>query len=213
MSTIFKPRCRLRLPPAPACVTLSAALAGLLGGCAGLSYDRLQLGQEQRAYQRAFPEDRTRRTPTGICYLEHDALGRVDAVVALLTADRRVAGKLHAVHQQRNYGFAVETTYQLRGELDQGLLKLAGSGPVDTLRAIADELTTPQGDTFVRDAHGWVAAGLVRLVQHWPHIGDEGPAVTRLTDLLDRIPAGGQARITVNPQGVCLIEYTQTSSR
>jgi len=53
----------------------------------------------------------------------------------------------------------------------------------------------------------------MRLVQHWPHVGDEGPAFTRLTAILERIPAGGVARITVDPRGVYLVEYTQSVAR
>ena len=92
-------------------------------------------------------------------------------------------------------------------------MRLGGTGPIDVLRAIADDLTSTQGDTFVREAHGWVAAGLMRLVQHWPHVGDEGPAFTRLTDLLDRIPAGGEARLTVDARGVYVVEYRQSVTR
>ena len=153
-------------------------------------------------YQQAFPEERTRRTPAGFCYLEKDAFGRTDAVVVLLTADRRVAGKLHATYVERKGPFQPETTYALRGagsgsscgSAEPGRSTCCGRSP-PTLPA--------QGDTFVREAHGWVAAGLMRLVQHWPHVGDEGPAFTRLTDLLDRIPAGGAAPHGRCPRGVC----------
>jgi hypothetical protein len=185
----------------------------LAAGCAELSYSGIRLGQEQREYQQAFPEDRTRRTPTGICYLEKDPLGRTDAMVLLLTADRRVAGKLHATHFERNYGFKVETGYRLVGELDPAMLRLSSTGPIDALRAVADELTATEADAFARQTQAWVAAGLVRLVQHWPHVGDEGPAFTRLTSVLERVLGGGLARITVDPRGVYLLEYTQGAVR
>jgi hypothetical protein len=145
-----------------------------------------------------------------VCYCEQDGFGRTDAAVLLLTGDRRVAGKLYAMHQERKSGLQVETTYRLRGELDPQLLKLSATGPIDMLRAIADDLTTSGEDTFVREAHAWIAGGLVRLMQRWPHVGDEGPAVTRLTEALERIPAGGVARVTVDARGVYLVEYTQT---
>lgn len=189
---------------------LSLAAATLATGCAEFGYQRVQLGQEPRAYRQAFPDDKTRRTPLGFCYAERDDLGRHDATVVLLTGDRRVAGKLHATHVERRGLFGAETNYQLRGELDPELLRLSEAGPIDTLRVIADELTSVRDDTFVRDAHDWIAVGLVRLVQHWPHVGDEGPAGARLTGTLDRVPSGGVARITVDTRGVFLIEYTQT---
>jgi hypothetical protein len=192
------------------CGALGACLALLSAGCADFGYNRVQLGVEQRVYQQAFPAERMRRTPAGFCYLEKDAFGRTDAVVVLLTADRRVAGKLHATYVERKGPFQAETTYALRGALDPELMRLSGTGPIDVLRAVAADLTSTQGDTFVREAHGWVAAGLMRLVQHWPHVGDEGPAFTRLTDVLDRIPAGGAAHLTVDARGVYIVEYTQS---
>ena len=210
---------RLRSPRAGSSLFVSgwrvllacAALAPV--GCADLGYNRTELGAEQRVYQQAFPEERVRRTSAGFCYLEKDPLGRTDAVVVLLTADRRVAGKLQATYVERKGPFRAESTYALRGQLDPELMRLSGTGPIDVLRALADELTSVQGDTFVREAHGWVAAGLMRLVQHWPHVGDEGPAFTRLTELLDCIPAGGTARLAVDARGVYEVEYTQRVAR
>ena len=154
-----------------------------------------------------------RSTPVGLCYLERDLLGRTDAVVLLLAVDRRVAGKFHAVHVERRGPLAVETSYQLRGELNAGLARLSGTGPVDALRAVTDELTTGDPDAFVREAQGWVAAGLVRLIQQWPHPGDAGPAATRIADLLERVPGHGTARVTVTPTGVLRFEYEQSVTR
>lgn len=181
-------------------------------GCAEFSYNRIQLGQEQREYEPAFPADKTRRTPATVCYLE-TRLGHTDAMVVLLTRDRRVAGKLHAMHSERDFGFPAETHYRLRGEIDPTLVRLGATGPIDVLRAVADELTAAHADAYVREAHGWVAGGLVRLVQHWPHGGDAGPAVTRLSDILERIPSGGEARITVAGTGRFLIEYAHAVRR
>jgi hypothetical protein len=45
------------------------------------------------------------------------------------------------------------------------------------------------------------------MVQQWPHAGDEGPALPRLTDMLERVPRAGAARITVQPNGVHVLEY------
>jgi hypothetical protein len=184
----------------------------LVPGCAELSFNQIQLGQEPRDYRRALPEERSRRSPTGMCYLEHDpGAGRVDAMVVLLTPDGRVAGKLHASEVEQRWNWPAQTTFTLRGELDPALIRMAGAGPVDTLRAVADELTAADMDAFTRDAHAWVAAGLVRLVQHWPHVGDEGPAVTRLAGMLDRVPAGGTAQIVVGVDGRYSIAYVHVS--
>jgi hypothetical protein len=196
-----------------AALPLTALLVTLLSGCTELCYERVQLGQEQRAYRSVFPEENTRRSTEGVCYCEKDGFGRTEAAVLLLTGDRRVAGKLYALHQERKTGLQAETTYRLQGELDPQLLKLSAAGPIDILRAIADDLTTSGEDTFVREAHAWVAGGLVRLMQRWPHVGDEGPALTRLTETLERVPAGGAARIAVDPRGVYSIEYTQTVAK
>ncbi len=204
-----------RRGPALACGVLIGVVAAVLptAGCVAFSFDRVQLGQTQPEYRPAFPEGQTRRTPVGLCYLERDPFGRTDAVVLLLAGDRRVAGKFHAVHVERRSPLAVETSYQLRGELNPGLARLTGTGPVDTLRAVTDELTTGDPDTFVREAQGWVAAGLVRLIQQWPHTGDAGPAATRVADLLERVPGQGTARVTVTPAGVLQFEYTHSVTR
>ncbi len=189
-------------------IPLLAALP-LLSGCVQYSYDRLRIGQEQREYRLAFPEEKIRPTAAGFCFMEQGSLGRTDAVGVLLTRDRRIAGKLHAAHLERNLGLGPEVGYRLHAELDPRLLDTAGAGPIDALRVVADDLTVRGEDTFVRTAHGWVAAGLVRIIQQWPHVGDEGPAITRLTDALARVPAGGEARISVDPRGVYQIEYLQ----
>ncbi|MEW6252052.1 MAG: hypothetical protein AB1716_15540 [Planctomycetota bacterium] len=188
---------------------MAALLGASLGGCADLNYERVRLGQEQREYKSALPEDKVRRTTAGLCYLEETPVGRTDAIVVLLTRDRRVAGKLHAAHLERDLGLGRELGYRLHAELDPRLLDTAGAGAVDTLRVVADELTSSGDDTFTRTAHAWVAAGIIRILQQWPHSGDEGPAVTRVADALERVPAGGAARIGVDVRGVYVIEYTQ----
>lgn len=187
--------------------------ASSVAGCARFSYDRVQLGQTQREYQRAFPEDGSRRMPAGICYQTQDGLGRTEAVVVLLTGDRRISGKFYASHSERTGWLGTGISYRLVGELDPMLVELQGAGPIDALRAVADELTATESDQFARDTQAWIAAGLVRLVQHWPHVGDEGPALTRLTGTLERVPAGGAARISVDPRGVYLLEYALGSQR
>lgn len=208
-------RLMLKLPGCGRRSSLPLLLASLAasGGCAQLGYQQIRIGQEAREYRRALPEGRTIRTTAGVAYLEQDLLGKTDAIVLLLTRDQRVAGKFHAQHQRRDLGFRIETCYSLQGELDPQLIRLAGAGPLDMLRAIADELTRDEADTAARAAHDWVAAGLVRLVQHWPHVGDEGPAFPRLTEMLARVPGGGLARITVLPNGNHVVEYAHTAQQ
>lgn len=199
---------------ARACAGITLLAAGLLQcGCVDWTYDRVALGQVLHEYARVFPEERTRRTTSTLCYLGHSPAGRTDAVVLLLTRDRRVAAKMQASHTERKWGPRTQTAYALRGELDPSLAQLDATGPADALRAVADELTSVEGDKFTRDAHGWVAAGLVRLLQRWPHLGDEGPAPPRLIDILDHVPGSGVARITVDQRGAYILEYTQAIAR
>ena len=187
---------------------LLAMLAGLLNAaCAQWSYDRVKLGQEPRDYERAFPSESARRTHLGLCSLCEDAFGRTDAVVVLLTHDRRVAGKVHATRFVRDYGFKTDEGFLLRGELDPQLAELQATGPIDTLRVIAADLAEYQGERLAMEAHAWVAGGLVRLIQCWPHVNDVGIAAARLTELFELVPGGGEARIAVDPAGIYQFEY------
>ena len=193
---------------------LLAALILLLPlGCANWSFDRVQMGQQLREYERVFPESKARRTDRALCYLERDVLGRTDAVVLLLTRDRVVCGKLHAIYVRSQLGAHETSTYTLRGEIDPELARYRSTGPIDMLRAVAAELTEPQDDNVTREALEWVAAGIVRLVQRWPHLGDEGPAFPRLTEMLERVPGGGVANLAVDERGVYQLSYEQTTKR
>lgn len=201
-------------PRAYSCaVLLVAFLAAQLAGCARFSYGQVKLGAVLTDPRRQFPEDKVRLTDAGLCVLEQDPFGRTDAIVVLLTRDQRVAGKLYATCTVRQVGFVQETTYTLEGNLHPTLTDLSGSGPIDTLRALADELTGAYPDPMVRTAHDWVAAGLIRIIQRWPHVGDEGPALVRLTDTLERVPAGGTADIVVGDDGVHHLHYHQRATR
>lgn len=182
-------------------------------GCAGLTYDQIKLGQQLREFDRVFPEDRARRTESTVCFMEQSLGGQTEAVVVLITRDRRVSGKLHATHLDRQLGWTHETSYTLVGEIDPVVARLNSTGPADTLRAIADQLISIDADQSARDAHGWIAAGLVRLLQRWPHVGDEGPSFPKLPDLLERVPAGGKAQLSVDTRGAFLLEYTQSVQR
>lgn len=196
--------------PAPLskCVRpLFPALALLLSGCANWAYDRFQIGQEWKQVERVLPADATRRTGPGVCSLTNDMTGRTDALAVLLTRDQRIAAKFQATHFERNYGFKVETGVRFRAEIHPQLARLEGSGPIDALRAVADDLTAVEGEKLIRDAHGWIGASIIRILQRWPHAGDDGPTVSRVAEALERVPGGGTARIALDERGVYVIEY------
>jgi hypothetical protein len=187
------------------------ALAGLVGltGCADWSYRQIQLGQPSDNYERVLPAETSRRTALGLCHLSEDGLGRTDAMVVLLTDDRRVAAKMWARHLEREWGWKTDRGFWLEGELEPELYGAQATGPLDTLRAIAGELTDYRGEKLALDAHAWVAAGLVRLIQRWPRVESTGVSSQRLSELFELVPGGGAARIEVNEQGIYRFEYKQ----
>ncbi len=195
--------------PLDAAAIVAASVLLFLTGCADWSYRQIQLGQSSEDYERVLPAETSRRTALGLCHLSRDAFGRTEAFVVLLTSDRRVAGKLRARHCERNWGFKVERGFQLEGELDPELYGVPSAGPLDTLRAIAADLTDYRGERLALDAHAWVAAGLVRLMQRWPGVEEVGVASQRLSELFELVPGGGVARIEVDEQGVYRLEYKQ----
>jgi hypothetical protein len=189
-------------------------LALLLSGCASWSYEQIQLGQSPKDYERVLPVETSRKTALGLCHLGQGRRGYTDALVVLLTDDRRVAGKLWARKSGggRRLGRGAGG-FRLVGELDPGLCGVAGSGPLDTLRAIAAELTDYRGEKLAQDAHGWVAAGLVRLMQRWPGVRDVGVSSQWLDGLLERVPGGGTARLEIDERGIYHLEYEQGGKR
>lgn len=198
----------LAVPRAAAFATGALIALVALTGCAQFGYDQLQIGQELRNPDRLFPAERTTRSDVGLGYLERDWFGRTDAVVVLLTRDRLVAGKFHAAHINGASGWPAQRGYALRGVFDPTLWRLDEAGPLDALRVVADELTQRREGRAVPEAQEWVAAGLVRTVQQWPHLGDAGPAFVRLTELLGRVRAGGTATLGIRPDGTYAVEYT-----
>lgn len=186
-----------------------AVLLLLCTGCADWSYRQIRLGQSSEDYARILPPETSRRTALGLCHLSSDGFGRTEAFVVLLTSDRRVAGKLRARHYQRDWGLRVDRGFWLEGELDPELYGVQSTGPLDTLRAIAGELTDYRGEKLALDAHAWVAAGLVRLIQRWPGVRDVGVSSQRLSELFERVPGGGVARIEVDENGIYRLEYKQ----
>lgn len=189
-------------------VMMLGGVVAVVAGCADHSYDSVQLGQRSREYERRFPEQQTRQTDKTLCWLQESWTERADAVVLLLTDTRQVCGKWQATFQPDKAGLTGGARYHLRGTLAPGSAGYHGTGPLDTLRAIADDLTDLDADEFTRNAHGWVAAGIVRLVQQWPQVDRAGPAEARLRDMLARVPAGGQATIIIQPDGRITMTYT-----
>jgi len=185
-----------------------------LTGCTNWSYRQIQLGQSPKDYGRVLPAETSRKTALGLCHLSESRLGHTDALVVLLADDRRVAGKLWARRFVRKWRLGgAERGFRLVGELDPELYGVAGSGPLDTLRAIAAELTDYRGEKLAQDAHAWVAAGLVRLMQRWPGVRDTGVSSQRLDELLDLVPGGGTARLEIDDRGIYHLEYEQGRTR
>ena len=199
------PRPRDRRPTG----VLAALLLALTGGCADWSYDRIQIGMTSQECARSLPEEAVRRTELGFCCLAQDRHGRTDALVVLISRDGRVAGKLQATLPTPNTWSPVQTDFRLRGEIDPTLTDLQAVGPIDMLRAIIGDLTGYRGVQTAQQAHAWVAAGLVRLLERWPHIGPGSELYPQLTDTLERLPGGGTARIEVDQRGVYCLEYRQ----
>ncbi|TWT43622.1 hypothetical protein RAS1_00190 [Phycisphaerae bacterium RAS1] len=213
MTTPVLHRAARRAEPARGASIILAAACCLLSGCSNWAYDRFQIGQEWKTVERVLPADATRRTAPGVCCLVSDITGRTDAIVVLLTRDQRIAAKLQTTRFERHYGFKVETGVRFRAEIDPHLARLEGSGPIDTLRAVADELTAVEGEKLIRDAHGWIGASIIRILQRWPHAGDEGPTISRVSEALERVPGGGTARIGIDQRGVYMIEYAHGIGR
>lgn len=199
--------------PATRAIRRAGALAWLalplLAGCTDWSYDRIQLGMTQRECERALPEDTLWRTELGFCYRQENGLGRIDALVILLTQDQRVAGKLQATTYPPYQRVGSECGYRLRGELDPAASILGATGPVDVARVLTSDLAGYRGAKPAMEAHAWVAAGLVRLLERWPHGETAAASYPTLAEALARIPGGGEAQIAVNPRGVYLFEYRQ----
>jgi hypothetical protein len=129
--------------------------------------------------------------------------------VFLLTRDAVVGAKLIAAYRPPTALGLEGGSYTLRGEFDPERAGISALGPLDMLRAVADDLTNVRPEQSAGVAHAWVAAGLVRILQGWPAAAsaDEGPAYPRLTDVLELVPAGGEAQMTLRPDGVYVISY------
>ncbi len=191
------------------------ALTALLtiAGCTQWTYDRIALGTPLSDAERSIPEDSRLRSDRAVALLEGGAPERVDAVVFLLTKDALVSGKFVAEYRPATAWTLGKGSYKLSGELDPKRAGIGELGPLDTLRAVADDLTNVRPEQSAGVAHAWVAAGLVRMLQSWPSATDEGPAYPRLTDILELVPAGGESKTALGEDGVFRISYITTLSQ
>lgn len=185
-----------------------AALAGLLlTGCATYSFQQVTLGDGPAAYDRKLPAEHTRRTELGLSYLHDDRLGRTDAIVLLLTPDRRVYAKLMTTLRIRDLGFRSDVAFLLRGEIDLKRGNLEETSPFDAIRALRAELNAYDGEKDVQAAYAWLSAGLARLLERWPHLRNPDPPEERLRPTLERVPAGGYAGVSIDARGILQLEY------
>ena len=178
-------------------------------GCVDMHYRRIELGQSKQQYERILPAAQSRRTDLGVAFLASDWTGRTDAIVVLASRDRRAAGKLRATRFEHNYGFVTETGFRLQGEIDPALADLQSTGPLDALRVVLQQLESYRGEKAATDAHEWLAAGLVRLLERWPHMSDRLGPIQRRSSRLEQVPSGGTASISVDRRGVYRFEYQQ----
>jgi hypothetical protein len=188
-------------------------LAGLCSGCANLSYDRLALGQAPSEYERTLPAEKSRRTDLGLCYLDDDGAGNVDAIVVFLAHDRRITGKVHLARRVSNLWWDSSVQVELRGQVDPQLAGLNAAGPTDLLRALIADLAAYRGERLATAAHRWVAAGLIRTVQRLPNVDASQLVYPDLHETLEGVPPGGTARIGVDPGGAYEFGYTQRVAR
>ncbi len=178
-------------------------------GCASWSYQQIQLGQAPSEYDHRLPSDTSRRTPIGLCDLRAGGGGDVEALLVLLATDRRVSAKFHAKRISRDYGVWERRRYTLIGVIDLARSGLPASEPTDALRAILLDIVSARTDRQAHDAHSWIAAGILRLIQARAPDADLGIAADTLAELVARVPAGGSGSASVS-EGVLHVSYEQS---
>jgi hypothetical protein len=188
-----------------------AWLAGLLlplcTGCANWTYERVQIGMGRAECERQFADESYQRTGLGLSHWQADASGARAALVILLSADGRVVGKLQASYRAGVKAGQERYEYRLRGQLDPQRAGLGATGPLDALRAVLIELLDEPGVQTVRSGHAWIAAGLLRLVERWPHVQPQAVSDGLLTEALEHVPDDGEAWLGIDRRGVYLFEY------
>jgi hypothetical protein len=195
--------------PAPYAASGFCLLISLIQGCADLSYQGITLGMRQAECARQLEGESVQRTELGFCAVRTDLTGRTDALVVLVSREGVVTGKLQATFWPANPQWGRRAAYRLRGQLDPTSSALGATGPVDSLRAILDDLASYRGPRPAMQAHAWVAAGLVRMIERWPHVGELASAYPHLADVLEQVPGGGESSLRADRQGVFWFEYQQ----
>jgi hypothetical protein len=196
-----------------AVVMLATTTVLILAGCTAMTYDRIRLGRTQDECRQLLDQEVFRSCDIGYSGIQQDPAGRTNALVVLLGRDGLVGGKLQAtlatpggvpLGQPSATGAAL--SFQLRGELDLAALALQGAGPLDVLRAVLSELAGQQTVQSAGAARELVAAGLVRLLERWPQL-NPASQFPELAETLERVPAHGDARLGVTPQGLFFLQY------
>jgi hypothetical protein len=180
-------------------------LVGLMSpGCAGLTYDAIEIGSGPREYRDRLPEEDSRATKIGRCCLMTDSRGNSDAIVLLLNSERRVAGKLWVASAAFDRRLRGAPALRFTGEIDRRLYGVQEVAATDALRLLRTELLEPGGERLIRQAHGRVAAALERLLTGLPEpiseetlADDAGRDDPELSDIRSQTPGGGAASIVL----------------
>ena len=177
-------------PRVSGAIACAAAIIACAAGCTSLSYDRIRLGAEPRAYDAILPRDTTREASVGRCHLSKRG-ELVEAVILLLDETRQVAGKLYVASDKRRWRPPNSARFLLRIELDPPRYGVEHTGPADTLRALAYDLVEVESDAMAAEACVWAVAGIQRLLERWP--GADAPEFDseQVKLIRERVPGGG----------------------
>lgn len=187
---------------------------GLSGapGCATWGYDQIQLARNWTDSRRALPLTELRRGGASAVHVDEPLFSDARiTVVVLLTPAERVAAKFEVVQRRPDAApgpFGNPTPgYRLRAEIDPAAVQLEHTGLLDALRVLADDLILKADNAQLRAAQKRVSAGLIRILQRWPTEVDEGPALDQIVDVLETVPAGGDASLRIRPNGYFEFTY------
>jgi hypothetical protein len=206
-ATEARPRIR------PRTAWLAGLLLPLCGGCANWTYERVQIGMDRAECERQFADESYQRTGLGFSHWQAAASGAREALVILLSTDGRVVGKFQASYRADAKAGQGRHEYRLSGELDPQRAGLGATGPLDALRVLLIELLDEPGVQTVRSGHVWIAAGLLRLVERWPHVEPQAVADGLLAEALEHVPDKGDARLGIDRRGVYQFEYLSGPTR
>lgn len=184
---------------------LGVAMGG--GGCVKLTYDRLHLGEPPSKYERMLPASESRRTMVGLCQLRKSSGGKSEAILLVLSDDRRLAGKIRVRRVRSEAGLLSHREYELWGTIDPVLYGAGQAGPADVLRSLVRSLVDYRGERLAVEAHRLVAAGLLRILEQWPEAADLGLSPDLAADLAEIAPGGGKSHVETADNGVIRFEY------